>query len=154
MSICLHCAAPMPDDAIFCPGCGDTIPASGKARGIVGVFPENVAGALSYITFIPATAFLLLRPYSKNRFVRFHSLQCLFLWAAMILIAAVLKFAGVILFFIPVLGHLLVFLVSMVVALAAFLVWLVLVIKALQGEAFKLPVVGILAERRAADVRS
>jgi len=54
-----------------------------------------------------------------------------------------------VLFFIPVLGHLLVWLLSMVVTLAFLVVWVVLVVKALQGEMFKLPVVGDFAERRA-----
>jgi uncharacterized membrane protein len=37
----------------------------------------------------------------------------------------------------------------MVVTLAFLVVWVVLVVKALQGEMFKLPVVGDFAERRA-----
>jgi uncharacterized membrane protein len=41
-------------------------------------------------------------------------------------------------------------LIAVVVTLGAFVTWLVLVIKALQGEAFKLPVVGDLAERQSA----
>ncbi len=124
--------------------------AAQRARGTVGMFPENIAGALAYVTVIPPIIFLLLDPYRKNRFVRFHSLQCLFLWLALVVIGAVLRLAGVVLSIIPVLGHLLVFLISMVIGLAAFVIWLVLVIKALQGEEFKLPVVGDLAERQAA----
>jgi len=119
------------------------------AQGSVGIFPVNVAGALAYVTLLPAIIFLLLEPYNKNRFVRFHSLQCLFLWLACLVIGVAVKFAGLILFIIPVLGHLLVWLISMVVVLAAFVIWLVLVIKALQGEMFKLPVLGDFAEQHA-----
>jgi uncharacterized membrane protein len=54
-----------------------------------------------------------------------------------------------ILYIIPVLGHLLVWLIAMVVILGTVVIWLVLVVKALQGEAFKLPVIGDLAERQA-----
>ena len=64
-------------------------------------------------------------------------------------IGASLRVVGVLLFFIPVLGHLLVLLVSMVVSLAFFVVWVVLVVKALQGEMFKLPLVGEFAEGQA-----
>ena len=47
-----------------------------RAQGKVGVLAENIAGALAYLTFIPAIAFLVLDPYNKNRFARFHSVQC------------------------------------------------------------------------------
>ena len=120
-----------------------------RARGTVGILPESVAGALAYITFIPAIVFLLLDPYKKNRFVRFHSLQCILLWVAAILIAVVFRFVGLVLLIIPVLGHLVVWLISMVIILAAVVIWLVLLVKALQGEMFKLPVIGDLAERHA-----
>ena len=150
MSIfCPKCSTEMPDNAAFCPSCGHGMLAASKAHGMVGVFPENIAGALAYVTIIPPIIFLLVDPYRRNRFVRFHSLQCLFLWLALFLLGAILRLAGVVLSIIPVLGHLLVFLISMVIGLAAFVIWLVLVIKALQGEEFKLPVVGDLAERQA-----
>lgn len=118
-----------------------------RASGKVGVFPENIAGALAYLTFIPAIVFLTLDPYKKNRFVRFHSVQCLLLWGAVILLAIALKLASVVLFIIPVLGPLLVLLVSVVVGLAAFVIWLVLVVKAFQGEMFMLPMLGEVAEQ-------
>src|SRR3984957_13081545 len=151
MSIfCPQCAVEIPENSAVCPNCGHATSAAVRARGTVGVFPENIAGALAYITVVPAIVFLLIDPYRRNRFVRFHSLQCLFLWLALFLIGAVLRLAGAVLSIIPGLGHLLVFLFSMVIGLAAFVVWLVLVIKALQGEEFKVPVVGDLAERQAA----
>ena len=149
MSIsCPHCATPMPETAAFCPGCGRPMQAA-RAHGRVGVFPENIAAAVAYITFIPAIVFLVIAPYNTNRFVRFHSFQCLFLWAAVVLIGIALKLVGLILLIIPVLGHLLVVLMSMVIGLAAVVVWLVLVVKALQGEAFKIPVLGEFAEQLA-----
>jgi uncharacterized membrane protein len=139
----------MPETAGFCPGCGRSMELDAPARGMVGVLPENIAGALAYITFIPAIVFLLLDPYKKNRFVRFHSLQCLMLCGASILAGVALKLASVVLFIIPVLGPLLMVLVSIVVALAAAVIWLVLVVKALQGVTFKLPVVGDFAAQQA-----
>jgi uncharacterized membrane protein len=145
LTSCPHCAAQMPETAAFCPGCGRSMQT--RASGKVGVFPENIAGALAYLTFIPAIVFLTLDPYKKNRFVRFHSVQCLLLWGAVILLAIALKLASVVLFIIPVLGPLLVLLVSVVVGLAAFVIWLVLVVKAFQGEMFMLPMLGEVAEQ-------
>jgi uncharacterized membrane protein len=147
---CPQCASPMPDTAAFCPGCGHPMLADARARGPVGILTENVAGALAYFTFIPAVVFLLVDPYNKDRFVRFHSFQCIFLWVTGLLIAVALRVVGLILYIIPVLGHLLVWLIAMVVILGAVVIWLVLTVKALQGEAFKLPVIGDLAERQAA----
>jgi uncharacterized membrane protein len=143
---CPDCAAQMPDTAAYCPGCGRSMRPVERARGTVGGLPETLAGALAYF-LLPAIVFLLVQPYSKNRFVRFHSFQCLGLCLAALVIGAMLRVAGFALFFVPTLGRLLVLLVSVVTPLAFFVVWAVLVVKALQGEMFKLPVVGHFAER-------
>jgi uncharacterized membrane protein len=139
----------MPDAAAYCPGCGRAMRPVERAQGTVGGLPETLAGAMAYCTIIPAIVFLLVEPYSKNRFVRFHSLQCIGVCLVTLVVGAMLRVVGFVLFFIPVLGHLLVWLLSMVVTLAFFVVWVVLVVKALQGEMFKLPLVGDFAERRA-----
>jgi uncharacterized membrane protein len=137
----------MPDTAAFCPGCGRTMRTVERARGTVGVLPETLAGALAYF-LLPAIVFLLVEPYNKNRFVRFHSFQGFGVYLAGVVVVAILRIVGFALFFIPVLGHLLVWLTSMVVALAFFMILVVLVVKALQGEMFKLPLVGEFAERK------
>jgi uncharacterized membrane protein len=179
LTSCPHCAVQVPQTATFCPGCGhsmsaepisaettseettsgettfdeatsgDSLPVEPRAHGTVGALPENIVGGLAYFTFLPAIVFLLLDPYHKNRFVRFHSLQCLLLWAAAVLFAIALKLASVVLLIIPMLGPLLVWIVGIVVSLAALVIWLVLVIKAFQGEMFKLPVLGDLASQPA-----
>jgi len=120
-----------------------------REHGRAGIFPENIAGAVAYITFLPAITFLVLPPYNTNRFVRFHSFQCLFLWATIFIIGITVKLLGYVLLIIPVLGRLLVVLLSMVIGLAAVVVWLVLIVKAAQGEAFRLPVLGEFAEQLA-----
>ncbi|HXX01439.1 MAG TPA: zinc-ribbon domain-containing protein [Candidatus Acidoferrales bacterium] len=148
--LCLHCSAQMPDTAAFCPGCGRPTQAGVRARQKAGFLPENIAGALAYLTFIPAIVFLVRQPYNRNRFVRFHSIQCLLLWAFVLVAIAVLKITGVILFNVPVAGPLFVVLLSVAAVIGACLIWLVLVIKAAQGQMFKLPLIGPLAEHYAA----
>jgi uncharacterized membrane protein len=147
---CPDCAAQMPATAAFCPACGIAMPTEQKASDTVGLFAENVAGALAYLTFIPAIIFLSRQPYKSNHFVRFHSVQCLLLWVAGIVIAIAVKLAGLALFFIPLAGPLFVVLVYVVAGLALFTVWVVLVVKAFQGDAYGLPVLGALAELYAA----
>jgi uncharacterized membrane protein len=122
--------------------------ASERAKGTVGVLPETLAGALAYF-LLPAVLFLLVDPYSKNRFVRFHSFQCIGACLAAVVVGALLRIAGLLLYFIPAVGHLIVWLVSMLASFAFFMIWIVLVVKALQGEKFKLPLVGDFAEQAA-----
>jgi len=118
-----------------------------RAEGKVGVFPENIAGALAYFSFVPAIVFLLLDPYRKNKFVRFHAVQCLAVWLAGLVAALALRILGMAVFLIPILGPLLVVIVDVAVILAALLLWLVLIIKALQGEMFGLPWLGTVAHQ-------
>jgi uncharacterized membrane protein len=143
----------MPDTAVFCPGCGRAMqpdsPPVERVQGNVGALPLTVAGALAYCTIIPAIIFLLVEPYNKDRFVRFHSFQCIGLWLATLVFGAALRVTGFVLFFIPVLGHLISWLAYMVVSLGFFVIWVVLVVKAFQGERFKLPVIGDFAEQQA-----
>jgi uncharacterized membrane protein len=105
---------------------------------------DNVAGMLAYITIIPAIVFLVVAPYNKSRFVRFHAFQCIFLTVAWFALGIALS----ILASIPFLGWLTV-LVWPVVGLAGLALWIVLLLKANQGQMFKLPVIGDLAEKQA-----
>jgi uncharacterized membrane protein len=108
----------MPDTATFCPGCGSPMQPPTRFKDKVGLLTENVAGALAYLTFIPAIFFLLRPPYNRNPFVRFHSVQSLMLWLACAAIAAALRLAGLLIVLIPTLGPLLITLLYGVAALA------------------------------------
>ncbi len=144
MPFCANCGTQFADGAT-CPKC-----ASGAAPGASAGAPasagltDNVAGALAYVTIIPAIVFLVLEPFNKRRFVRFHSFQCLFFAVAWTVLWIGLSFFA----HIPFLGWATV-LVWPVVSLAGFVIWLILVLKAYQGQMFKLPVIGDLAEQQA-----
>jgi uncharacterized membrane protein len=144
---CPQCSAEMPDEAAFCPGCGRRTIAVPGAVANTGFLKENVAGALAYFTFIPALVFLRIMPFKRNHFVRFHSFQSIFLIIAGLAIAVGLRLCFAVLTFIPMFGYMLAWLVALLVALAGVILWLVVVVKAFQGELFKLPVIGGLAER-------
>jgi uncharacterized membrane protein len=144
---CPKCGADMPEEATFCPGCGQAMNSAERVSGTVGKLRRNVAGALAYFTFIPAVVFLMMDPYQRDRFVRFHSFQCLVFWLASLIAAAAFRLLAFVLSIVPLLGYLLLLLVAFVVGLALIVAWLLLVVKALQGEYFKLPVLGDLAER-------
>jgi uncharacterized membrane protein len=103
-----------------------------------------VAGALAYVTIIPAIVFLVLEPFNKKRFVRFHAFQCIFFTIAWVVIEIALSIIG----HIPFLGWATLVLWPLV-GLAVFVIWLILVLKAYQGQMFKLPVIGDMAEQQA-----
>ena len=140
---CAACGGQMADNAAACPACGK---AAGQSAGggaaaapaaAGGGLADNVAGGLAYITIIPAIIFLVVEPYSKNKFVKFHAFQCLGL--------AVVSIALWIVNVVPVIGWIL----GLVGHLAVFVVWVICVIKAFQGGKFKIPVLGDFAEKQA-----
>ncbi len=146
MAFCPTCGTQIADGA-SCPKCAgataQSVSATAAAPGAAGL-TDNVAGALAYVTIIPAIVFLVLEPFNKKRFVRFHSFQCLFFAAAWIVLWIGLAFIG----HIPFLGWATVLLWPLV-SLAGFVIWLILVLKAYQGKMFKLPVIGDMAEQQA-----
>jgi uncharacterized membrane protein len=121
--------------------------ASPTAASQPGQLKDNFIAALAYVTFIPAVVFVLIEPFKRNRFVRFHSFQSILLTVAIILIAIAMRILYSVLALIPVLGYLLAWLAMTVAVLGWVILWLVLLVKALQGETFRLPWIGSLAEK-------
>jgi len=96
---------------------------------------ENVTGLLCYVLFwVSGIIFLILEP--ENKFVRFHAMQST-------IVFGVLNIAGIVLRWIPWAGIFL----SGVVGGIAFILWVVLMVKAYQGEKYKLPYAGDQAEK-------
>ena len=99
---------------------------------------SNVAGALAYaLGWITGVAFLLAE--RDNRFVRFHAIQ------------SALAFGGLCALWmvslsIPIFGWLIAFIIIPPVSV---LLWLFMMFKAYQGERYKLPIVGEMADQRA-----
>jgi uncharacterized membrane protein len=94
---------------------------------------DNAAGAIAYITIIPAIIFLVMAPYNTKPFVKFHAFQCLGLAAT----GFCLGIIGII----PILG----WIVLLLGMLTLFVCWILCVVKASQGGAFKLPIIGKFA---------
>jgi len=140
MAFCPNCGTQMAEGTT-CPKCAG---ASAAAPMAASGLTDNVAGALAYVTIIPAIVFLILEPYNRKRFIRFHAFQCIFFAVAWTALWIVLAFIG----HIPFLGWATILLWPLV-SLAGFILWLIMVLKAYQGQMFKLPVIGDMAEKQA-----
>lgn len=99
---------------------------------------------LAYVTVIPAIIFLVMEPYNKSRFIRFHAFQSIFFAVAWTAIWIGLSFVGMV----PVLGWLTI-LIWPLLGLGGLVIWIILLLKANQGQMFKLPVIGDMAEKQA-----
>lgn len=95
---------------------------------------ENIAAALSYVLgWITGLVFFLFE--ERNQFVRFHAMQSIMIFLPITIIL-------VILWWIPFFG----WVAASVISVLALLLWIILLIKAYQGEKFKIPIAGDMAE--------
>jgi uncharacterized membrane protein len=130
---CPHCGAVFAADAGSCPHC--------KWR-MTPLSPEQrAAAAVAYLPVLPTVVILLLPAFRHNRFVRFHALQSILLWVVfLVLSGAALLLSNI--------AAAMVFLVFGILAsLAMIFLWIVLSVKAWQGERFEVPLFGKLAAR-------
>jgi uncharacterized membrane protein len=150
MAFCSTCGAQIADGATTCPACaGRTAAAPAPAVATTGGMADNVAGMLAYITIIPAIIFLVMEPYNKNRFVRFHSWQNIFFAGAIFICWIAFTILSMVLAFIPILGHLVILLLWFALSVGSFVLWIIMLLKANGGQMYKLPVIGDMAEKQA-----
>lgn len=106
-----------------------------KKKTSLGI-DENIEGALSYfLGFITGILFLIFE--ENNKFVRFHAMQSIII---SVLLFAIVMILGIIPLF---------WLMLPFIWLLEIILWLLLMFKAYQGEMFKLPVIGDIAEQQA-----
>ena len=94
MAFCNQCGAQIADGTTTCAACSGR-PAAAPVSTGTGL-TDNVAGMLAYVTIIPAIVFLVVEPYNKSRFVRFHSFQSIFFCVAVFAIQIALAIATVV----------------------------------------------------------
>jgi len=114
---------------------------SSSQETTVGMEPR-VAGLLCYLgAWVTGIIFFVLE--QKNRWVRFHAAQSLLTFGGLLII-------GIILGWIPFVGDVF----AGIIGFTAFVLWIILMVKAYHGEHFKLAWVGDIAERMAASAPS
>ena len=140
---CSHCAVEVPDISEFCPGCGrpvgapEALPAADSRDALLA--------ALAYLTVAPAILFLAVPALNRNRFVRFHCWQSIFFAAAAAVTGLVMKLLFGVFSILPAVGLLLAWLCVGVVFIGTAVLWVLLTVKAAQGQSYELPVIGSMA---------
>jgi uncharacterized membrane protein len=145
MAFCSSCGQQIPAGATACPACSVSTAAMGGQASTAGAgLTDNVAGMLAYVTIIPAIIFLVMAPYNQKRFIRFHAFQSIFFAVAWTVLWIALSMIGMI----PVLGWA-TLVVWPLLGIGGLILWIVLLLKANQGQMWKLPLVGEMAEKQA-----
>lgn len=105
-----------------------------KNKTALGI-DQNIEAVLCYVLgWLTGIIFLFLE--KENRFVRFHAMQALVVFLALFVLSLVVGW-------IPIIG-----LLSPVIFLLAVILWILLMVKAFQGEMYKLPWAGEFAEKQ------
>lgn len=108
--------------------------AEAKGKTSMGLEP-NLAGLLCYVVgWVTGIIFLVLE--KENQLVRFHAMQSIVTFGA-------ITVAEIILNFIPIIG----WIINLILSILAFILWVVLMLKAYQGQKYKLPWAGNFAEK-------
>ena len=104
----------------------------------------NLVGVLCYLFgLVGGVVFLLIAPYNQDKEVRFHAFQSIFLTIAWVVfwvglgIVTSIGPLGVLWFLSPLIG------------LAAFVLWIYLMVRTYQGQRVLVPFVGDLAAQQA-----
>ena len=108
---------------------------SPKEASSTGLDP-NLAGLLCYLLgFVTGVVFLIIE--KEDRYVRFHAFQSLAVFGALFVLSIVARV-------IPLVGGF----IGVLVGVGSLILWILLMVKAYQGERYKLPLAGDWAEEQ------
>ena len=151
MPHCTKCGTAVADNAGFCPSCGAPQAPSGSAAplGITNATPsatsgmaENVAGLLCYaLGWVTGLIFYFI---DKRPFVRFHAAQSIVVFGGLTVIRivfAMLFVSSALAGFSMGIGLL------WIVSVVGFVLWVLLMVKAYQGEKYRIPLAADLADQ-------
>jgi len=94
----------------------------------------NVAGLLCYL-FGWLTGIIFFIMEQKNKWIRFHAAQSIVVFAPLCILYLIF-------WWIPFIG----WIIAIIIGIVTFILWVLLMYKAYQGERFKLPLAGNIAE--------
>ncbi|HEY4709273.1 MAG TPA: DUF4870 domain-containing protein [Candidatus Acidoferrales bacterium] len=152
MAHCTKCGAAVGDGAGFCPACGAPQAASAAVQSAPTAAPaasqmdEKVAGLLCYVLgWITGLIFYFI---DKRPYVRFHAAQSIVVFGGLHVISIVLAmFFGFSLLAGGLGGFSLGYAVYGLVNLLGLILWILLMVKAYQGERFRVPIAADISEK-------
>jgi len=151
-------------DAKFCPGCGaelgdgtsgfanatsDSAPnVNGNSTPNQTSMAENTAGLLTYVLgWVTGIIFMIV---DKRPFVKFHAMQSILVFGSLTVLNIVLSTLTSIL---PFGLWFITSFINKLLSLTGFILWVLLIVKAYQGNRYKLPYFGDLAEKMSDNVK-
>jgi uncharacterized membrane protein len=150
MRFCSQCGGEVATGAAFCPKCGRAQPGGQMAQTSHSAgsgLSENVAGLLCYaLGWITGIVFFLI---DKRPYVRFHAAQSIVIFAGLFLIRIAVGIffgfgAGLMMGAWGAFG--MGAALYSLISLAGFILWILLMVKAYQGEKFQVPVAAGIAQ--------
>lgn len=116
----------------------------GKGSGLA----PNIASLLCYIC-MPITSIIFMLMEKENKDVQFHAWQGTAFGVGWIVVVVVLNILTMILTQIATFLGVIMSILVPVLGLAVFVVWIICLVKAYQGERWKIPYIGDFAEKKA-----
>ena len=156
MAHCIKCGAAIADNAAFCGNCGSpqSVGAPAGAPGTASTpvvaaqsqMSENLAATLSYVLgWLTGLVFYLI---DKRPYVRFHAAQSIVVFGTLHIITFIIgAFFGLSLMTGGYAGFSLGLALYRILDVVALVLWVLLMIKAYQGERFRVPFAADLAEK-------
>ena len=147
MPHCTKCGTTVADNVGFCPSCGapqagGVATAMAPAASTQSGMSENVAGLLCYLLgWITGLIFFLI---DKRPFVRFHAAQSIVVFGGLTVIRIVLAMLFV---SSGMAGFSMGFGLLTLISVLGFVLWVLLMVKAYQGEKFRIPLAADLADQ-------
>jgi len=137
--VCAKCGTKNAEGTKYCQNCGSMLDTqAAKVAGSTTSLEPNVAGLLCYLVgWITGLVFILIE--KENKFVRFHAMQSIVTFGVITVLWVVLQVLASIFWPFYVLG--------VPFWILSVVLWIVLMVKAYQGERFKLPIAGDIAEK-------
>ncbi len=111
---------------------------------------RNIAGALAYsLGIITGILFMVLEPYRRDRFVRFHAMQSILYFVFAVAFSIAWSIVVGILMNISGWVFVVAFPIRLIISLAMFGLWLYLMYQAYNDREFRIPILGAIASKQA-----